>query len=145
MVLFEFFCVAHQLLEVFRQRASLLAHHLPQSAQILASLSFIDLLAPLALPEIAQRQRDVCRRLLGPIGEKVSNVAERRLVELVECPPGSGDDFARNPWPIDPLATGCYSPSATGAIPEAPCIALLISGSVFMSSQPVSCSSVTSE
>jgi hypothetical protein len=69
--------------------------------------------------EVAKREQDVRGHLLGPIFKQLLDVAEAGLIEDVEGPPGSGDDFPCDPRPIKLRRTGPYSPSDTGVIPDA--------------------------
>lgn len=120
MRLFELLRGADHLFEVGRHRAGgAHARKLLHLTEILACLSFGDLASALTRPEVPQRQSYMGGWLLAPIGEQLGNVAEVGLVELVEGPPGSCDDAPRDPGPINLVATGCYSPSDTGDMPEA--------------------------
>jgi len=135
---------ADHLFEVGGKRLRRHTHNPAHFAHVLASLSFVDLIAMLARPQVAKREQNMGRHLLGPVFEQLLDVNEAALVQNVEGPPGSGNDFASNPRPIKFAATGRYSPSDTGVIPDADWTALAAMGSVVMSSHSVSCSSVTS-
>ena len=147
MLLLELLRFRDQLLEAaWKRLRAAHSRQLGHLAQVLAGLRLArSLFAALSRAQITKRENHMRGRLFGPILKQVGDIAKTGFVELVEGPPGSGDDFPRDPGPIDRLPTGYYSPSDTGAIPDADCTALAASGSVVISSHSASCSSVTSE
>lgn len=139
---------ADKALEVLRQRCRRAPENLPDLAHFFPGAALIHrrfAAAALCGPKVPQRQHNVSRGLICPVFEQLDYVAGGLLVERLERPPGSSDDSACDPRPIDRFsATGGYSPSATGLIPEAAPTAWMASGNVVMSSQPRNSSSVTS-
>lgn len=123
MRLFEFLGLEDHLLKLRRQRPRRAAHHGAhlrlQLVHLIPRLVLADLLLLFTVIPKKMQQVNVDRRGILPIFNQVEHILRGSVIDLVEGPSGSSDDVAIDPGPVDLRATGRYSPSETGSIPDA--------------------------